>query len=64
MGREAPMGMMILYHDPRRPGDGGMTMITGQVTAAAAIDRLEERGFVVDKLTVSSPRLAHRGELR
>jgi len=52
------MGIMILYHDPRRPDDGGITMIAGQQTAVAAINRLEERGFVVDRVTVSSPRFS------
>jgi len=46
--------MMILYHDPRRPDEGGMTMIAGQVEGEATIDRLEQRGFVVDKITVFS----------
>jgi hypothetical protein len=57
------MGMMIRYHDPRRPGEGGMTMIAGQSTAAAAINRLEEWGLVVDKITVSASQFAHRGEI-
>jgi hypothetical protein len=57
------MGMIILYRDPRRPDEGGMTMIAGQMMAGAAIDRLEERGFVVEKITISSPQLAHRGDL-
>jgi hypothetical protein len=52
------MGIMIFYHDPQRPADGGITMIAGQVTAIAEIHRLEKRGFVVDKVTVSSPRFS------
>jgi hypothetical protein len=52
------MGIMILHHDPRPPDDGGITMIAGQPTAVAATNRLEERGFVVDRVTVSAPRFS------
>jgi hypothetical protein len=48
------MSLTILYHDPQRPFDAGMTMIAGQAKAAATVDRLEKRGFVVDKITVGS----------
>jgi hypothetical protein len=63
------MGLMIRYHDPRRPGDSIITMISGKGMAVAAINRLEEHGFVVDRITVSSPRfarprLAHRSGSR
>ena len=50
------MSMMILYRDPRRPDEGGLTMITGQAKAATMVDQLEQLGFVVDKITFIPPR--------
>jgi hypothetical protein len=38
---------MILYHELRQP-DGSGTVIAGQDAAVAAMNPLEERGFVVD----------------
>jgi len=46
--------LTILYHDPQQPHERGMTMIAAQVEAAAMIDRLEQRGFVVEKITLVS----------
>lgn len=45
------MSFTILYHNPERPGEAGMTLIVDQVRAAAIIDQLERRGLVVDKIT-------------
>jgi len=45
------MSLTILYRDPQRPFERGMTMIAGQAKAAAMVDQLEKRGFVVDKIT-------------
>jgi len=45
------MSLMILYRNPKRPHEAGTTMIAGQTEARAAIDRLERRGFIVDKIT-------------
>jgi hypothetical protein len=42
-----------LYRNPKRPDEAGTTMIAGHAEAEAAIDRLETRGFVVDKITFS-----------
>jgi hypothetical protein len=48
------MTLMILYRHRDRPEEGGMTMISAQGKVAAAVDKLEKRGFVVDKITVRS----------
>lgn len=45
------MSLRILYHNPELPEAAGMTMISGQAEAAEIVDRLEARGFVVDKIT-------------
>ena len=45
------MSLTILYRDPRRPEKCDMTLIVGQASAAAMVDRLERCGFVVDKIT-------------
>ena len=50
------MSLTILYHNPARPDDDGMTMISGQVEAAAVLNRLATRGFVIDKITVGPAR--------
>ena len=44
------VSLTILYRNPERPDEAGM-IITDQAKAAAMIDQLEERGFVVDKIT-------------
>jgi hypothetical protein len=48
------MSLTILYSDPHRPHEAGMTMIVAQATATAMMDHLEQRGFVVDKITARS----------
>jgi hypothetical protein len=45
------MSVTILYRSPARPNEGSMTMLMGQENAEATIDQLEERGFVVEKIT-------------
>jgi hypothetical protein len=45
------MSLTILYHNPKRPREAGMIMIMGQNNAQAAIEGLERRGFVIDKIT-------------
>jgi hypothetical protein len=45
------VSLTILYRNPRRPGEGGMTMIAGQAEAAAMVDQLEKRGFEIVKIT-------------
>jgi hypothetical protein len=51
------VSLTILYHNPERPAEAGMTLITGQPKATAIIAQLERRGFVVDKITFTAPRL-------
>jgi hypothetical protein len=46
------MSLTITYRDPRRPEKTSMTLIAGKSNAAAMINQLERRGFVVDKVTV------------
>jgi hypothetical protein len=60
------MSLTILYRHPDRPDEGGITMIAEEAKAAAMVDELERRGFVVDKITArSSPtRLAAVGSAR
>jgi hypothetical protein len=48
------MSLTILYRHPDRPHEGGITMIAEQAKAAAMVDQLEDRGFVVDKITARS----------
>jgi hypothetical protein len=45
------VSLTILYRNPKRPDEAGMTMIVGQPEAGAMIDQLEKRGFIVDKIT-------------
>jgi hypothetical protein len=51
------MTLTILYRNPDRPDAAGMTMIAAQAKAAAMVDRLERRGYVVEKITARSSRL-------
>jgi hypothetical protein len=48
------MSLTILYRHPHRPHESAMTMIAEQAKAAAMVDQLEDRGFVVDKITARS----------
>jgi hypothetical protein len=50
------MSLTIQYHNPERPAEASMTLITGQPRAAAIIAQLERRGLVVDKITFTAPR--------
>ena len=45
------MALTILYHNPERPNEAGMTMITDRTVTTEVIRQLEKRGFVVDKIT-------------
>jgi hypothetical protein len=50
-GEDYPVSLTILYRNPQRPDEGGMTMIAGQTEAAAMIKQLEKRGFEIVKIT-------------
>jgi len=50
------VSLTILYHNPERPAEAGMTVISDGTVAAAVIGQLERRGFVVDKITFAEPR--------
>jgi hypothetical protein len=45
----------IVFHDPRRPEKAAMTLTAGEVNAAATVEQLRRRGFVVDKITYADP---------
>jgi hypothetical protein len=45
------VSLTILYRNPQRPDEGGMTMIAGQTEATAMINHLEKRGFEIVKIT-------------
>jgi hypothetical protein len=45
------MNLTIQYRDPHQPNQPDMVMIAEQEKAAKIVDQLEERGFVVDKIT-------------
>ena len=45
------MSLTILYRNPKRPDEAGTTMIAGQADAEKVIKQLEQRGFVVDKVS-------------
>jgi hypothetical protein len=47
--------LTILYHHPRRPDEGRMTLVSYRDGAAATVEQLENRGFVVDKITFAPP---------
>jgi hypothetical protein len=46
------MSLTILYSDPHHPREPGVTMIVAQARAAAMMDHLEHRGFLINKITV------------
>jgi hypothetical protein len=46
------MSLTILYSDPYRPHEAGMTMIVGRAKAAAMMDHLEQHGFLINKITL------------
>ena len=48
------MTLTILYRHRDRPEEAGMTMISAQEKAASAIEKLEKRGFVIDKIMARS----------
>lgn len=49
------MSLTILFHNPQRPDEAGMTMITDRTMATAVMGQLERRGFVVDKISFAEP---------
>jgi hypothetical protein len=51
---------MIRYRHPRRPDEAGMTIIADEAQAQAMIERLEQRGFQVEKLPVPLATAARR----
>jgi hypothetical protein len=44
------VSLTILYHNPRRPGEAGLTFVADEPNAAAMKELLEYRGFAVSKI--------------
>jgi hypothetical protein len=62
--REWGMTLTILYRHGDRPDDAKMTMISSQENVETIVDELEQRGFVVEKITVrSASRTPHRDDM-
>jgi len=58
------MTLTILYRHGDRPDDAKMTMISSQENVETIVDELEQRGFVVEKITVrSASRTPHRDDM-
>jgi hypothetical protein len=47
---EFSVSLTILYRHPQRPDETGMTVVAGEVEAAARKDHLEHQGFLVVKI--------------
>jgi hypothetical protein len=45
------VSLVIRYRNPRRPDEGGMTMIADREQAETIIKRLERQGYLVEKIT-------------
>jgi hypothetical protein len=59
------VSVTILYRHPERPDEVGMTMIADQAQVEARVNRLEEQGFLIEKVTVAqSPSARAVTELR
>lgn len=48
------MSLTILYRNPRRPDEAGMTVVGDQVKATAMKDQLEHRGYLVLKIVTTA----------
>jgi len=57
----AAANLTILYHHPLRADEARMILSSDQQGAAAMVDQLEQRGFVVDKITYGPARLPRPG---
>jgi len=44
--------LTILYRNPRRPDEAGMTVVADQAKATAAKEQLEHRGYLVIKIII------------
>jgi hypothetical protein len=49
-----PVSLTILYRNPRRPDEAGMTVVADQAKAAAVKDQLEDRGYLVIKIVTAT----------
>ncbi len=47
------MGLKLLYRNPRRPGEAGMTLVPDQSQKAAEKKTLEKLGFTVVEIASS-----------
>lgn len=48
------MSLTILYRNPRRLDEAGMTVVADQAKAAAMKDQLEHRGYLVVKIVTAT----------
>ena len=49
-----PVSLTILYQNPRRPDEAGMTVVADQTKATAVKDKLEHRGYLVLKIVTAT----------
>jgi hypothetical protein len=48
------VSLTILYRNPRRPDEAGMTVVAGQAEAAAMKGQLEHRGYLVVEIVAAA----------
>jgi hypothetical protein len=48
------VSLTILYRNPRRPDEAGMTVVGDQAKAKAMKDQLEHRGYLVLKIVTAT----------
>jgi hypothetical protein len=49
-----PVSLTILYRNPRRPDEAGMTVVADQTKAIAMKDQLEHRGYLIIKIVTAT----------
>jgi hypothetical protein len=48
------VSLTILYRNPRRPNEAGMTVVADQTKAIAMKDQLEHRGYLIIKIVTAT----------
>jgi hypothetical protein len=48
------VSLTILYRNPRRPDEAGMTVVADQAKATAMKDQLEHHGYLVIKIATAT----------
>ena len=49
--RKALMSVAILYHNPQRPDEIGMALVSDPESVAGKLARLRRLGFAIDKIS-------------